>query len=459
MTTACLFRCRIDRLISQIDETLNRQMNKILHHPRLQALEASWLGLAMLTRQAGIGSNVKICVLNVSWAQLAIDMACASDFDQSQLFQFIYNREFGMPGGEPFGLLIGDYMLAYGIKDGHDVVSTLAAVSMTAAAAFCPFLTGAAPQILDLDDFSALSRLPDLSRIIQDTARRRWENLRRNEESRFLGLVAPRILMRMPYEANTRKRNDYFSFREIIDDKGTNLVWGNAAYAFAMVIIRNFIETGWFADIRGVSQDGKDGGFLSSHELPPYDTHHESAGLSAQPPVEVRLTNLQEQQFTDLGIIPVTTTYMSAAIVFNANQSMHMSAHYLNENARENARLAAMLQYVLCASRFAHYLKVIMRDQIGRVRKPESIQENLQSWLSAYTLGNDDADLSLQRRYPLRSANVAVREAAGHPGEFICMVHLQPHFQLDDVSVSFQLIADINTASGTTKTSAQKMTT
>jgi type VI secretion system protein ImpD len=183
-------------------------------------------------------------------------------------------------------------------------------------------------------------------------------------------------------------------------------------------------------------------GLLSPAELAPYDFGTESGGLSAQAPVEVRLTSAQEQQFCDLGLVPIATTYLSASAIFNSNQSLHAPQHYSNENARQNARLAAMLQYVLCASRFSHYLKVIMRDEIGQLSDALSIERRLENWLSGYTLGNDDADLPLRTRFPLRSAGISVNEIPGKPGTFSCTVRLQPHFQLDDVSTSFHLIAE-----------------
>lgn len=220
--------------------------------------------------------------------------------------------------------------------------------------------------------------------------------------------------------------------------------------------MRNFIDSGWFADIRGVTQDGIDGGMLSAYQLPPLDFGLESNGLSAQPPVEVQLTTGQEQQFSDLGLVPISTTYLSSMAIFNANQSLHAPGHYVSESARQNARIAAMLQYVLCASRFSHYLKVIMRDDIGQLSDATAIERKLEAWLSSYTLGNDDAETSLRTRYPLRSAGITVFEIPGKPGSFSCTVRIQPHFQLDDVSTSFHLIAETATPSASTQwTSAE----
>ncbi|CDN51824.1 type VI secretion system contractile sheath large subunit [Neorhizobium galegae] len=437
------WRRRADELVALIDEALNRQVNAILHHPDFQAMEARWRGLAMLVRASGRSGEVKIKLLSLGWHELARSMERAPDFDQSNLFELIYSREFGTPGGEPYGLLIGDYQFSPKEPEGGDPVGVLTQLGMVAAAAFCPFVAGASPQAIGLEDFRELGRVQDFTWLAGDPTRIRWNGLRGREDSRFLGLVAPRILMRSPLEPYDRRREDGFPFREEIAADGSSLLWGNGAFAFATIVIRNFIESGWFADIRGVTQDEIDGGMLSATELRPYDFGTESSGLSAQAAVEIRLTSGQEQQFCDLGLIPIATTYLSASAIFNSNQSLHAPPHYSSEHARQNARLAAMLQYVLCASRFSHYLKVIMRDEIGQLSDANSIQRKLEEWLTGYTLGNDDADLSLRTRFPLRSAGINVVEVPGKPGTFSCTVRLQPHFQLDDVSTSFHLIAEI----------------
>ncbi|MEZ2223281.1 type VI secretion system contractile sheath large subunit [Rhizobium sp. RCC_161_2] len=442
MDSSAAWPRQIDRLIAMIDDALNRQVNAILHHAEFQAMEARWRGLALLVSQADRADDVKIKILSIGWPQLSRNFERTTDFDQSHLFELVYSREFGMPGGEPFGLLIGDYEFSPEDPSDGDAVGALTQIGMAAAAAFCPFVAGASPQAIGLEHFNELNRVHDFSWLANDPRRIRWNGLRAREDSRFLGLVAPRILMRPPYEPFARRRDDHFPFRESIAADGSTLLWGNGAFAFALIVIRNFIESGWFADIRGVTQDAVDGGLLSAEELAPYELGIESHGLSAQAPVEIRLTSTQEQQFCELGLVPVATTYLSSSVIFNSNQSLHAPPHYSSEQARQNARIAAMLQYVLCASRFSHYLKVIMRDEIGRLSDADTIERKLNDWLTRYTLGNDDADLTLRTRFPLRSAGITVGEIPGKPGIFSCTVRLQPHFQLDDVSTSFHLIAE-----------------
>lgn len=442
MTISSVLRCRIDFLITQIDRELNQQINEILHHPRLQALEASWRGLYMLIRQTKGNADVKIRILDTSWAQLARDAENACDFDQSRLFDMVYSQEFGMPGGEPFGLLLGDYFFNGTDGGGYNTVSSLSFITSIAAAAFCPFIAGAGAGMVGLENYAELSRITDLQTLMRNANSERWSRWRLNEDTRFIGLVAPRILMRAPYEPDLRERHDGFAFRENIDKVGINLLWGNGAYAFTLVIIRNFIETGWFADLRGLNSKENYGGQLSAEELPSYDLKYESARLSAQPPIEIRFTAEQEQKLCELGIIPIVGSYMSDTILFNSNQSLHMTNHYRSDEARENAQLSAMLQYVLCVSRFAHYIKIIMRQTIGQNTDTAKLEKHLQDWLMEYTVDSVGNDAYQRALHPLRAAKVSVREVIGSPGTFISAIELQPHFQLDNISVSFQLIAE-----------------
>ncbi|MFF8803055.1 MULTISPECIES: type VI secretion system contractile sheath large subunit [unclassified Methylobacterium] len=437
---------RIDRLIALIDRSLNRAVNAILHHPDFQALEARWRGLAYLVVAARGTDNVAVKLLAVSWRELARDFERAVEFDQSHLFELVYAREFGMPGGEPFGLLLGDYAVGHRIDPAQrtDDISALQGIAGVAAAAFAPFLAALRPETLALDGFADLDGLPNLAAAFEGPDFVRWKSLRAREDCRFVGLLAPRILMRTPHRAHHRPRPDGFPFEEVVRAEGRELLWGSPVYAFARVVLRAFGVSGWFADLRGAPQDQAGGGLVT--DLPTLSFDTDRPGLAAQPPVEIRLTANQERQLSDHGIIPVGALPFTAALVFNANPSLHRPARAAGPAAEENARLAAMLQYVLCASRFAHTLKVMMRDQVGRLGGAAAVEGLIVDWLAQYRLGSDSAAPELKARYPLRDAGVEVREIPGRPGVLGCTLRLQPHFQLDDVAASFQLVAEVTTA-------------
>ena len=438
---------QVDRLIALIDRALTGQVNAILHHPAFQALEARWRGLAYLVDRATETSDVRVKILTVTWPELTRDLDKAVEFDQSHLFDLVYNKEFGQPGGEPFGLLIGDYRVGAAVNPEHrtDDVSALRAIAGVAAAAFSPFLTEARPELMQLDAFADLDLLPEMDSLFQSADYIRWRALRQLEDSRFLGLLAPRVLMRGPLRPYDRKRIDGFLFEEKITSSGAELLWGSPIYAFARIVARAFAQSGWFADLRGAPQDAEGGGLVTDVATISFAT--DRPGLAAQPPVEIRLTAAQERAFTDHGLIPVGHAPSTPYIVFNANPSLHKPARMTTRIADENARIAAMLQYVLCASRFAHNLKAMMRNKIGSLGTPREIEAMIDGWLQRHCLGNDNAPNELKAKYPLRAAQVSVRELPGRPGVLGCVLRLQPHFQLDDVSASFQLVAEVSTFS------------
>jgi type VI secretion system protein ImpD len=443
--TAGEVTARIDCLIVAIDAAISAQVNAILHHPRFQALEARWRGLAYLVQVVQGISNAKVRLLTASWSELARDFDRAVEFDQSRLFRLVYSDEFDMPGGEPFGLMVGDYTVAHlpSLDGPNDDVSVLRSIAAVAAAAFCPFVTTCRPSLIGLDHFADLDLLPDLTSANSGPDFARWRALRSLADARFLGIVLPRVLLRLPYRDHDRGRIDGFAFREEIGAWGDELLWGNAAFAFAGVVLRAFGRSGWFADLRGAPEDSEGGGLVT--DLPCLSFATDRVGIATQPPVEFRLSSAQERMISELGLIPVAPVTYTPFLVFNSNSSLHRSMSYDRSAAEQNAKLSAMLQYVLCASRLAHHMKGKMRDQIGRLVSAPALEQMLSEWLSQYCLGNDEAAADIKARFPLRAAQVRVAEVPGRPGVLGCVLHLQPHFQLDDVSATFHLATEVAT--------------
>jgi type VI secretion system protein ImpD len=435
----------IDCLIVAIDAAITAQVNAILHHPRFQALEARWRGLAYLVQVVQGIANAKLRLLTASWRELAGDLDRAVEFDQSRLFRLVYSDEFDMPGGEPFGLIVGDYAVAHLPSPDcpTDDVNALRSIAAVAAAAFCPFVTACRPSLLGLDHFADLDLLPDLASANSGPDFMRWQALRSLADARFLGIVLPRVLLRLPYRGHDRSRVDGFAFREEICASGEELLWGNAAFAFAGVVLRSFDRYGWFADLRGAPEDSEGGGLVT--DLPSLSFAIDRPGIAVQPPVEFRLGSAQERMISELGLIPVSPVNYTPFLVFNSNSSLHRSMSYDRPAAAQNAKLSAMLQYVLCASRLAHHMKGKMRDQIGRLVSAPALEQMLSEWLSQYCLGNDEAAADIKARFPLRAAQVRVAEVPGRPGVLSCVLHLQPHFQLDDVSATFHLVTEVAT--------------
>lgn len=439
---------RLGREVARIDDLIARQVNAILHHPAFQKLEASWRGLKYLVEKLPEDETVKIKVLSITWGELVADQNRALEFDQSQLFRKVYESEFGHPGGEPFGILVGDYEIHHRPSAQHpyDDLDALSKIGSVAAAAFAPFISGVHPEFFGLDSFTELERSLDLVKIFEQVDYVKWRAMRRAEDSRFVGLTLPRILMRLPYGTPGAPR-DAIGLREDVGGPDrSKYLWGNAAYAFGAVVIRSFVSSQWPADIRGVrtgvdSGGAKicldDAGLVSG--LPVHSFSTDRAGVAIKCTTDVIVTDAQEKGIGELGFIPLCHCYDTAFSAFYGNQSIQKPATYDDAKASINARLSAMLQYILCVSRFAHYIKVLARDQIGSMKTPEDCEDFLRHWLQNYVTASENAGPEVKAKYPLREAKVQIREVPDAPGTYHCQVHLRPHYQLDQMFMSVKL--------------------
>ncbi|MBI3898984.1 MAG: type VI secretion system contractile sheath large subunit [Gammaproteobacteria bacterium] len=434
----------VDRAILDIDKLIQRQLDQILHHPRFQQLEASWRGLHHLVEtQADYDEDltVKIKLLDLSWRELAKDVTRAIEFDQSQLFRHVYSEEFDMPGGEPFGVLLGDYQISHRPRPDATAndVDVIAEVAQIATAALCPFITNASRELFGVDEFDELGHPLDMQAIFKQQEYIKWRALRKQETSRFVGVILPQILMRVPYR-DDGTRAEHFPYNES-SESNAGYLWGNACYAFGGVLIRAFANTNWFADIRGGIHEFGEGGVVRGMTYAPYDM--DSKGIAARPTTNARIDDYLERELSDLGFIPLCSYHSAEHSVFYSNSSLHEPADYGSEIANINARLSAMLQYMLCVSRFGHYIKVMGRDKVGSFANAIDCQTFLQNWLNQYTITSDSDSAELKARYPLAGSKVEVREKLGRPGFFTCVVHLQPHFQLDQLVSSIKLVTEL----------------
>jgi type VI secretion system ImpC/EvpB family protein len=433
----------LNRDVARIDEALTRQVNAILHHPDFQRLEASWRGLRFLVDQVPPDAEadkdrvkIKIKVLNVSWKELVKDVEGASEFDQSQVFKKVYDEEYGMPGGEPYGALIGDFEFKNHPLD----LSLLEKMSRVAAAAFSPFVAAAHPALLELTSFTTLERPPNLAATFAQPAFLKWRSLRQAPDARFVGLTLPKVLMRLPYRDGDG-RVDRFRFHEDLTapDRGGYL-WGNAAYAFGAVLLRTFATTGWLADVRGVHL-GRVGGLVDGLHAHSFAT--DADGVVPKSLTEVALTDVLEKELDDHGLLPLCACPATGQAAFHSCPSIQRPADYDDPVATANARLSAGLAQMLCVSRFAHYLKVMARDWIGSSPTVAALQDDLQKWLLGYVNSSESASQEVKARYPLREAKVRIQEDLGRPGRLKCEIHLRPHFQPEQLVSSIKLFTSL----------------
>ncbi|CAN7466162.1 type VI secretion system contractile sheath large subunit [Rhizobium sp. LjRoot30] len=433
------------RDIAAIDALIGDQVDEILHAPEFKRMEAAWRGVDLLLAETDDDEKIRLRLFNATWLELSRDFDRSIEFDQSTLFAKIYNEEYGMPGGVPYGLLVCDYAVRHRFSSGSgpvtDDVSTLSSIAQVAAAAFSPCVIGAAPELFGVSTFADLSYSQRLDTSFRLVEYQRWRKLREREESRFVGIALPRILLRDRYR-DSAVREDGFRYIE----GGTGVdswLWGNAAFGFGVVAIRAFKEWGWFADVCGTRGDSNRGGVISDLPSPDFSTV-EAAGYRR--PLEVELTDKKQKALEDLGFISFSPCNFTRSVVMLGAQSLHLPTDEGDVAERANDRLSSMLQYVMCISRFAHYVKVMARDRVGAYSTPQDLERYLAEWLRNYTIGNTDAGPELKARYPLSGAQLEVRETPGRPGSMNCVMHLQPHFQFDQVVSGFKMRTEIQAA-------------
>jgi type VI secretion system protein ImpD len=430
---------QLARAIARLDETISRQVDAILHHPRFQRLEAAWRGLALLLEEAEPGAAVKVKVLTVTWKELSRDAQRAVEFDQSQLFRRIYSEEFDMPGGEPFGVLIGDFEIRHRPSAEHpiDDLEVLTSISQTAAAAFCPFIAGADPALFGLRTFSQFERSHHVEAIFEQAEYLRWRRIRQSEDARFVGLTLPRILMRLPYD-DDGSRHDGFRYREdVAGPDFRKYLWGNAAFAFGRILIRCFNQSGWLAEIRGVNRNEEGRGLVTG--IPAHAFGLDATGVALKSSTDLMINDRLERDLSDAGFIPLSHCKDTEYSAFYGNQSLQKPKEYNKVEATMNAKISAMLQYVLCASRFAHYLKAIERRKVGSFSGKDDLSDELSDWIASYVSADTQASPETRAAYPLRDARITLEEFPERPGVYFCTMHLRPHCQLDDVMASVVL--------------------
>ena len=447
----------ISTRIEELDKLISAQLNEILHAPELQTLEASWRGLNQLVMNTETGTSLKLRLFNLSKDELRNDLKKAVEFDQSVLFKKVYEEEYGTFGGSPFSVLMGDFEFGRSAQD----IEMLTKLSNVAAAAHAPFLTAASPKLFDLASFADLAVPRDLSKVFESGALIEWRAFRETEDSRYVSMVLPHYLARLPYDPENSPVPGMSAFTEDVslpdnspdseaqaDDADAaealkkylapdpkKFLWGNAAWLLTQRITEAFAQYRWCAAIRGPEGGG------TCSDLPLYKFNTPSGDLAIQCPTEVAITDRREKELDNLGFIALCHRKNSNLAVFFGGQTTNKPKTYNTFEANANARISGLLPYMLAASRFAHYLKVILRDKVGSFATRDNVQTYLNNWIADYVLINDNAPQEIKAQYPLREARVDVTDVPGRPGSYRATVFLRPHFQLEELTASIRLVA------------------
>ena len=429
-----------DRAIQVIDRKVSAQLNQIMHHEKFSKLEGAWRGLHYLVMNSETSTSLKLRVLNASKRELNRDLTKAVEFDQSQLFKKIYENEFGTPGGEPYGTLIGDYEWT----NHPDDIETLRLISNVAAAGFSPFVSAAAPDLFGFQDYTELARPRDLAKIFETAEYMKWRSFRDSEDSRFVSLTMPRVIARLPYGAST-KPIDEFDYEEApFDDAGAakpmnhhHYCWMNAAYVMGARMTDSFAQTGFCVTIRGTESGGK------VENLPMHVFQSDDGDLDSQCPSEIGITDRREFELSNLGFLPLSHYKNTDYAVFFGGQTVQKPKKYDRPEATANAAISARLPYIMATGRFAHYLKVLARDKIGSLMEASDCETWLNRWIGNYVNSNEKAGPESKARYPLREAKIEVKEIPGKPGSYNAIAYLRPWLQMEELTTSMRLVARV----------------
>ncbi|MCH9644969.1 MAG: type VI secretion system contractile sheath large subunit [Gammaproteobacteria bacterium] len=424
--------------IANIDKMLSDQLNLVMHHSEFKQLESSWRGLELIVMQPKT-PNVKIKVMHASWEEVYKDVAFTLEFDQSYLFRQIYSNEYGLPGGEPFGLLVGDYYAR--IQGDHSIrdIDTLKGLAAIAAAAFAPIIVGVDPRSLMMSAFSEIGPRVDFNFLFKGENYNYWNQLREDDNTRYLGLALPNFLLREPHD-NEKQPCHAFYFREdYYDQTGQGYCWGNASYAFASIAIKSFSETNWFYDMRDYNPEAQSGGFVRDAEL--FKPINETSPFLPKYSVEVLLDNEIEWAFSQLGFIPLRQVKHIGLPVFYSNKSVYKPKHYNKKIADANDEISSEIQYQLYASRFSHYIKVMIRDKVGGMQTAADISAYLNQWIQEYVSVTVPPGMN-KALFPLKGADISIESVPGSPGVYKSTAYIQPHAFLEGINVDMKFATE-----------------
>jgi type VI secretion system protein ImpC len=430
----------IDKAIQAIDAKMSKQLAAIMHHEKFTKLEGSWRGLHHLVMNSNTGAGLKIKVMNLTKRELNRDLTKAVEFDQSQLWKKIYENEFGTPGGEPYGALIGDYEWV----NHPDDIESLRLISNIAAGSFAPFISAAGAGMFGFESYTELSKPRDLAKIFDSTEYMKWRGFRDTEDARFVSLVMPRVLARVPYGANTKPIEEFAYEEAPFDASGAAMAqdhndycWMNAAYAMGVRMTSAFSESGFCTAIRGAEGGGK------VDNLPTHLFQSDDGDMDGKCPTEIGITDRREFELSNLGFLPLCHYKNTDYAVFFGSQTCQKPKKYDRPDATANAAISARLPYMMASSRFAHFLKVMARDKIGSFMEANECEKWLNRWINNYVSANENAGAETKAKYPLREAKVEVKEIPGKPGSYNAVAYLRPWLQMEELTTSMRMVARI----------------
>lgn len=425
----------VAQLTAELDRKLTAQINEIMHNPEFQQLESAWRGLKYMVTSANPDATAKVRVLNASKDELRETLTSGEPLEDLPLYKMIYTSEYDSLNGTPYGLLIGDY--AFDHSDGD--IQFLSKMGELAQTAHAPFVASASPSLMGFDDISEISSAANLDTIMDGAAYSGWNGLRKQEQSRYIALTAPKMMARTPYAPGAANQVKDFNFVEEVDGHdNSKYSWMSSAYAMGANIVDAHKEYGWTVRIRGVQS----GGAVENLPMHVFDT---GEGMQdAKCPTQVAIDNEREAQLSRHGLIGLLHRKNTNTAAFVGAQTLYSPTKRNSPEATASDRLSARLPYIFAVSRFSHYLKMMIHDMVGQSKEHDQLQRELQSWISQYIPANPNtASEDEKARKPLADAKVQVVEDEENPGYYSARFYLRPHFQLEGMTIGMTLVSKV----------------
>jgi len=422
----------LDEHIASLDAQISRQLDTVMHHPEFQRVESTWRGVKSLIDQTDFRQNVRIELLDISKDHLVQDFEDAPEIAQSGLYLHTYTQEYDTPGGEPIAAAISNYEFSRSPQD----IALLRNISKVSAAAHMPFIGSVGPAFFGKKSMEEVAAIKDIGNYFDRAEYIKWKAFRESDDSRYIGLLMPRVLGRLPYGPDTVPVRSFNYIESVKGPDHEKYLWTNASFAFAANMVKSFITNGWCVQIRGPQS----GGAVTELPIHLYDL---GTGNQVKIPSEVMIPETREFEFANLGFIPLSYyKNRDYACFFSAN-SAQKPALYDTPDATANSRINARLPYIFLLSRIAHYLKLIQRENIGTTKDRRLLELELNKWVGGLVTEMTDPGDDLQASHPLRDAKVTVEDIEDNPGFFRVKLYAVPHFQVEGMDVNLSLVSQM----------------
>lgn len=428
----------VDQMLVELDKKISAQMDLVLHCEPVQAMESAWRGLKLLVDRTNFRENIKIEVLHATKQELLDDFEFSPETTQSGLYKHVYSSGYGQFGGEPVAAVVGNYAFTPSTPD----MKLLQYIGAVGAMSHAPFLSSVAPEFFGVSSFESLPNLKDVAATFESPRYTKWRALRESEDARYIGLTAPRFLLRTPYDP-TENPIRSFNYRENVSESHESYLWGNTAFALASRLTESFAKYRWCPNIIGPQSGG------AVEDLPVH--LFESLGaLQAKIPTEVLITDRKEFELAEEGFISLTMRKGSDNAAFFSANSIQKPKVFPNtkegKEAETNYKLGTQLPYMMIINRLAHYIKVLQREQIGSWKERQDLERELNIWIRQYVADQENPPAEVRSRRPLRAAKVEVMNVQGDPGWYQVSLSVRPHFKYMGANFELSLVGRLDQA-------------